>query len=84
LLPGEAIVSVPQLLSFRGLVANDIATVLRYMELSYPPSTLDGALAVISEWLDKMQQLVDEIYGLIKEFHDAPITRLLAQPMDRV
>jgi hypothetical protein len=35
--------------------------------------------SIISTWLDMMQQLIDEIYELLSELHDAPITRLLQQ-----
>jgi hypothetical protein len=79
LLPEEAIVSVPQLLSLRELAANNIEIVL---ERRQPNEVLsDKELYVIRRWLDMMQKLVDETYELLKAIHDPPITQLLGQEL---
>lgn len=77
LLPGEAIVSVPQLLSLRELVANDIRVVLA----RHAPAELlsDEEMHVITTWLGMMQGLVDEIYEQLDAIHDTAITQLLEQ-----
>jgi hypothetical protein len=77
LLPGEAIISVPQLLSLRDLAKNDIETVSGRRR---PEDVLSTAeLTTILSWLDMMQSLIDEIYRFLERFHDAPITKLLKE-----
>jgi hypothetical protein len=74
LLPGEGIISVPQLLLFRELVArgiDDLAGLRPEQVLS------NEAVRTITTWLGLMQQLVDESYALLKDVHDTPITKLL-------
>jgi hypothetical protein len=77
LLPGEAIASVPQLLSLRELVANDIRVVLA----RHAPAELlsDEEMHVITTWLGMMQGLVDEIYEQLEAIHDTAITQSLEQ-----
>jgi hypothetical protein len=79
LLPDTAIIDVPQLLSLRELVANDIQTVLARRD---PEEILSNEeVRVITRWLGMMRHLVDEIYELLKAIHDPPITQLLEQEL---
>jgi hypothetical protein len=76
LLPGEGIVSVPQLLLFRELAAGGIDSLARLR----PEQVLSNEeVRAITMWLGLMQQLVDESYDLLKDIHDTPITKLLKE-----
>jgi hypothetical protein len=76
LLPGDGVISVPQLLVFRELVGKSIDGLAR----GHPEQVLsDEGVRDITTWLDLMQGLVDEIYDLIKDVHDTPITKLLEE-----
>ena len=76
LLPGEGITSVPQLLTFRELVAQGIDGLARLR----PERVLgNDEVRTITTWLGLMQQLVDECYDLLKDIHDTPITKLLKE-----
>jgi hypothetical protein len=76
LLPGEAIISVPQLLLFRELAAGGIDGIARL-----PPEQVlsDEGVRGVTTWLGLMQQLIDESYDLLKDIHDTPITKLLKE-----
>lgn len=76
LLPGEGVISVPQLLLFRELAGRGIDDLARIR----PDQVLsnEGVLN-ITKWLGLMQQLVDECYDLLKDIHDTPITKLLKE-----
>jgi hypothetical protein len=76
LLPGEGIISVPQLLLFRERVAGAIDGLARLR----PEQVLSNEeVGNIITWLGLMQQLVDESYDLLKDIHDTPITKLLKE-----
>ena len=74
LLPGDAILSVPQLLSLRELVANDIRVVLRHRELGHALVLYREGLRLILRWL-----VLTRSTEILRELHDEPITRLLRQ-----
>jgi hypothetical protein len=76
LLPGEGIISVPQLLLFRELAGKMIDALAR----GHPEQVLSNEeVHAFTTRLDLMQQLVDELYDLLKDIHDTPITKLLKE-----
>jgi hypothetical protein len=77
LLPGDAIISTPQLLSLRELAANNIEVCLARRR---PDEVLsDEELNIITQWLGMMQTLVGENYDLLQKIHDESIKTLLKQ-----
>jgi hypothetical protein len=76
LLPGDAIMSAPQLLAFRECVANEMATVLQYGKIDRE-KYLKG-LNNIMKWLVLMQQLIAELDVLLVDLHDQTAASLLS------
>jgi hypothetical protein len=75
LLPGDAIMSAPQLVAFRECVANEMATVFQYEKIDYD-KYFEG-LSNIMKWLVLMQQLIAELDVLLVDLHDQPASQMI-------
>ena len=81
LLPGNAIIDLPQLLSLRELAVNNIQTGLSPARGNSDRVLSDEEVRVITKLLGWMEKLIAEIYGQLEPIHDKTITQLLAQEM---
>ena len=81
LLPSNAIIDVPQLLSLRELAVNNIQTGLSTARGSSDRVLSDEEVRLITELLGWMQKLIVDIYGQPEAVHDTPITQLLEQEL---
>lgn len=81
LLPGNAIIDVPQLLSLRELAVNNIQTGLSPARGNSDRVLGDEEVRVITKLLDWMQKLITDIYGQLETIHDTSTTRLLEEEL---
>ena len=81
LLPGNAIIDVPQLLSLRELAVNNIQTGLSPARGSNDRVLSDEEVRVITKLLGWMQKLIADIYGQLEAIHETSITQLLEQEL---
>ena len=81
LLPGNAIIDVPQLLSLRELAVNNIQTGLSPARGSNDRVLVDEEVRVITKLLGWMQKLIADIYGQLEAIHETSITQLLEQEL---